>query len=157
MINPEVGRRKAERGMRIRSASSITSPYPSRVTSHGLNGFTLLEVMVAVSIMAMVLVTLLGLKNRSMQDVMVAEHITTATMLAKREIVKTITTNPLKKWLPDEQEGDFAGEEDFSGYAWKKTISQIPISNDVFITEIRVAILWKEGDRQEMVELVDYE
>lgn len=113
--------------------------------------------MVAVSIMAMVLVTLLGLKNRSMQDVMSAEHITTATMLAKREIVKTITTNPLKKWLPDEQAGDFAGEEDFSGYAWKKTVSLIPISNDVFITEIRVAILWKEGDRQEMVELVDYE
>jgi hypothetical protein len=92
-----------------------------------------------------------------MQDVMSAEHITTATMLAKREMVKTITTNPLKKWLPDEKEGDFAGEEDFSGYAWKKTISLIPISNDVFITEIRVAILWKEGDRPEMMELVDYE
>jgi type II secretion system protein I len=139
-------------GSRTKRPDSITD-----IRSPNASGFTLLEVMVAVSIMAMVLVTLLGLKNRSMQDVMSAEHITTATMLAKREIVKTITTNPLKKWMPDEQEGDFAGEEDFSGYAWKKKISLIPISNDVFITEIRVAILWKEGDRQETVELVDYE
>ena len=121
------------------------------------NGFTLLEVMVAVSIMALVLVTLLGLKNRTMQDVMVAEHITTATMLAKREMVKTITTNLARKWSPVEQEGDFADEEAFSGYAWKKTISLIPLFNDAFITEIRVAILWNEGTRQEMVELVDYE
>ena len=120
-------------------------------------GFTLLEVMVAVSIMAMVLVTLLGLKNRTMQDVMVAEHITTATMLAKREMVKTISTNLMKKWLPDEQEGVFVDEEYFGDYTWKRTISLIPLFNDVFITEIRVAVLWKEGTRQEMVELVDYE
>ena len=54
------------------------------------NGFTLLEVMVAVAIMSMVLVTLLGLKNRTMQDVALAEHITTATMLAKRKMVDTL-------------------------------------------------------------------
>ena len=40
--------------------------------------------MIAVAILAMVLVSLLGLKNRSMQDVMKAERITTATLLAKR-------------------------------------------------------------------------
>jgi hypothetical protein len=113
--------------------------------------------MVAVSIMAMVLVTLLGLKNRTMQDVALAEHITMATMLAKRKMVDTITTNPVKTWLPVEEEGNFADEEYLSGYAWKKTISLIPLFNGVFIAEIRVAVLWNEGARQEMVELVDYE
>jgi len=121
------------------------------------SGFTLLEVMVAVSIMAMVLVTLLGLKNRSMQDVMAAEHITTATMLAKREMAKIITTHLSSNWTPDEQEGDFTGEEYFSGYTWKKTISLIPLFGSTVVTDIRVAVLWKEGTRQEMVELVDYE
>ena len=117
-------------------------------------GFTLLEVMVAVSIMAMVLVTLLGLKNRTMQDVTQAEHITTATMLAKRMMVDTIVS---KKREPVEEEGDFKDEDAFNDYAWKRTISLIPLFNNVFITEIRVAVLWKEGARQEMVELVDYE
>jgi len=138
--------------------ASAKRPAPNaELQTPNSNGFTLLEVMVAVSIMAMVLVTLLGLQNRSMQDVMVAEHITTATMLAKREMVKTMTTHLSGKWAPDEQEGDFAGEEDFNGYTWKKNISLIPLFGNVVITEIRVAVLWNEGTRQEMVELVDYE
>jgi prepilin-type N-terminal cleavage/methylation domain-containing protein len=117
-------------------------------------GFTLLEVMVAVSIMAMVLVTLLGLQSRTMQDVTQAEHITTATLLAKRMMVDSIVS---KKWQPVEEDGDFKDEDNFKDYAWKRTISQIPLFSTVFITEIRIAVLWMEGTRQEMVELVDYE
>ena len=117
-------------------------------------GLTLLEVMVAVSIMSMVLVTLLGLKNRTMQDVALAEHITTATMLAKRMMVDTIVS---KKWQPVEEDGDFPDEESFRDYVWKRTISQIPLFGAVFITEIRIAVLWQEGTRLELVELVDYE
>jgi len=113
-------------------------------------GFTLLEVMVAVSIMALVLVTLLGLKNKTMQDVMMADHITTATLLAKRLMTDTIMIKPR---LPLEDEGEFS-EEEFKGYAWKKTISFTPLSQ---IMEVRIAVLWKEGTRQEMVELVGYE
>jgi prepilin-type N-terminal cleavage/methylation domain-containing protein len=117
-------------------------------------GFTLLEVMVAVAIMSTVLVTLLGLQNRTMQDVAQAEHITTATMLAKRMMVDTIVS---RKWQPVEEDGDFKDEDNFKDYAWKRTISQIPLFNNVIISEIRMAVLWKEGTRQEMVELVDYE
>ena len=121
------------------------------------SGFTLLEVMVAVTIMSMVLITLIGLKNRSMQDVALAGHITTATMLAKRMMVETITTNPSKKWMPIDNEGDFREEENFVGYTWKKTISLIPLLGGITITEIRIAVLWNEGTRSEQVELVDYE
>jgi hypothetical protein len=106
--------------------------------------------MVAVSIMAMVLVSLLGLKNRSMQDVALAEHITTASMLAKRTIVDVILSRPL---LPAEDEGTFP-EEEYKDYAWKKTIAPTPL---VQIMEVRVAVLWKEGTREEVVELVSYE
>jgi hypothetical protein len=112
--------------------------------------------MVAVAIMSMVLVTLLGLKNRTMQDVALADHITTATMLAKRKMVDTISigTRPAP---PVEDDGDFTDEKNFKDYVWKRSISQIPVIGTVFVTEIRVAVLWKEGTRQEMVELVDYE
>ena len=117
-------------------------------------GFTLLEVMIAVAIMAMVLVSLLGLKNRSMQDVMKAERITTATLLAKRMMTETLIKKPL---LVSEDEGVFP--EDVYGavykdYRWKKMLSATPIPQ---VMEVRVAVLWKECSRDEMVELVSYE
>jgi type II secretion system protein I len=117
-------------------------------------GFTLLEVMVAVTILSMVLVTLIGLKNRSMQDVALAEHLTTATLLANGKMMETIM---LKNFTIGEEEGDFPGQENLTEYAWKRTITKIPLPNGQFITEVRVAALWKEGTRPEMVELVDYE
>jgi general secretion pathway protein I len=118
-------------------------------------GFTLLEVMVAVAILAMVLVSLLGLKNRSTEDVMFSEHITTATLLAKRVMTETLMSSPLTQ---NEDEGKFP-EDEFKDYTWKKTISpmQFEGSGGVKIMEVRVAVLWEEGMRQEMVELVSYE
>lgn len=113
-------------------------------------GFTLLEVMVAVSIMSLVLVTLLGLKNRTMQDVALAEHMTMATMLAKRIMTDTIMVKPR---LPLEDEGEFPDEE-FKDFTWRKTIFPLPLFQ---MMEVRVAVLWHEGSRQEMVELVAYE
>ncbi len=106
--------------------------------------------MVAVAIMSLVLVTLLGLKNRSMQDVMLAQHMTTATMLAKREMVETTLVKPSQ---PAEDEGTFP-EEQYKDYSWKRTISPTPLAD---VMEVRVAVLWMEGTRQETVELVSYE
>jgi general secretion pathway protein I len=123
-----------------------------------LKGFTLLEVMVAVAILAMVLVTLLGLKNKSTQNVMLAEHITTATLLAKRVMTDTLATAGTGALEQKEDEGKFE-EEEFQDYTWKKTIAplQLEAVGQVKITEVRVAVLWKEGTRQEMVELASYE
>jgi general secretion pathway protein I len=114
-------------------------------------GFTLLEVMVAVAILAMVVVSLLGLRNRSIEDVQLAERITTATLLAKRVMAETLL--PDTKLAPMEDAGTF-DDERFQDYSWKKVISetQIPV-----ILEVRVAVLWKEGAREEQVELVSYE
>ena len=113
-------------------------------------GFTFLEIMVAVAIMSMVLVTLIGLKNRSMEDVMLAEHITTATMAAKDLMTDMIISKPR---LPMEEEGGFAAEE-LKDYTWKKRVSPTPVNQ---LMEVRVAVFWKEGTRQEIVELVSYE
>ena len=117
-------------------------------------GFTLLEVMIAVAILALVLVSLLGLKNRSMQDVMKAERITTATLLAKRLMNEALVKTPL---LSAEEEGVFSEElygTLYNDYRWKKAVSDTPIPR---IKEVRIAVLWKEGVRDEMVELVSYE
>ncbi|MDA8422179.1 MAG: type II secretion system minor pseudopilin GspI [Nitrospiraceae bacterium] len=137
------------RGCRERHGINTLPSAEKRFTLN-VSGFTLLEVMVAVAIMAMVLVTLLGLKNSSMQDVSLMQHMTTATMLAKRAMVEATMVKPR---LPGEDEGAFP-EEEFKDYSWKKTITPTPL---IDIMEVRIAVLWKEGTRQESVELVSYE
>jgi type II secretion system protein I len=119
-----------------------------------LKGFTLLEVMVAVAILGMVLVSLIGLKNRSMQDVTLADHITTATLLAKRTMIESLVSSGTRTFFEDD--GEFP-EEEFKDYTWKRSISQLQPIENVKVTEIRVAVLWKEGERQEMVEMKSYE
>jgi general secretion pathway protein I len=119
-------------------------------------GFTLLEVMVAVAILAMVLVTLMGVQNRSTQDVMLADHITTATLLAKGKMYEALVTAGTRTIVEKEDEGEFP-EDEFKGFTWKQSISQVQLAENVMITEVRMAVLWKEGDRQEMVELLSYE
>ncbi len=114
------------------------------------SGFTLLEVMVAVAILAFVFVSLQGLNNRSVQDVMLSKRITTATLLARRVMTETLLATPL---VQKEDKGDFP-EEDFKEYSWQITITPTPVK---FLMEVRIGVLWKEGDRQEMVELVSYE
>jgi general secretion pathway protein I len=156
MNNSDCGFRNAEWKQRAeqetRNGSSIRACLipKSAFRIPNSKGFTLLEVMVAVSIMATVLVSLLGLKNRSMQDVALEEHITKATVLAKRTMVDVLFSKPSQ---PVEDEGAFP-EEEYKDYTWKKTISPTPFAE---IMEVRVAVLWKEGERPEMVELVSYE
>ena len=93
-----------------------------RIPNPNSHGFTLLEVMVAVSIMATVLVTLLGLQNRTMQDVALAEHITTATMLAKRMMVEA--SGPDR--LPVEEDGDFTDEENLKTTPGRRPFHRSP-------------------------------
>ncbi len=122
----------------------------SAIRNPQLNGFTLLEVMLAVAILSLVVVSLMGLSSRSTQDVMLAEHITTATLLAKRVMTETLL---IRIQLPREDEGEFE-EEEFGDYAWKMIVAPTPVP---LIMEVRVAVLWKEGEREEKVELVSYE
>ena len=138
----------------FRNKRRIFNPQ-SAIRNPQSNGFTLLEVMVAVAILAMVLVVLLGVKNRSTQDVMLADHITTATLLAKRVMTDTLASGQLKE---TEDQGEF-DEDEFKDYTWQKTIApmQLEGAGNVTITKVRVAVLWKEGVRQEMVELESYE
>ncbi len=150
MTLPGGGRRQA--GGESGVDSGTLASHVSRFTPHGFEGFTLLEVMVAVAILAMVLVTLLGVKNRSTENVMLADRITTATLLAKRIMTDALASGPLTE---SEDEGPFE-EVEYKDYTWRKTISPLPIEG-VSIMEVRVDVLWKEGERQEQVELKSYE
>lgn len=155
------GFRIADFGLNARSL--FRKPQPA---IRNEKGFTLLEVMMAVMILAFVIVSLMGLKNRSVQDVMLAGRMTTATLLADKVMSDALLVRPL---VPREEEGTFDDEtfsrepneelrealkEQFKDYTWKKVIAPTPYPT---VLEVRVAVLWKEGGRDEMVELVRYE
>jgi prepilin-type N-terminal cleavage/methylation domain-containing protein len=156
-------RGKTAGGQRARHAAKCTSAPPgAESTSGGLigcsSGFTLLEVMVAVAILGLVLVTLLGVKNRSMEDVLLADHMTTATLLAKRAMTE-LYESVQNQQQESEDEGEFP-EEAFKDFTWKKSVAFIPFQfedTSVTIAELRVQVLWNEGTHPEMVELVSYE
>jgi hypothetical protein len=75
-------------------------------------------------------------------------------MLAQGMMLDTIKS---RKFDAIEEEGEYPAGENITEYTWKRTISKIPLPNGSVIAEIRVATLWKEGMRPELVELVDYE
>jgi hypothetical protein len=54
---------------------------------------------------------------------------------------------------PGESDGTFP-EPEFGDYAWKRSVAPTPIPS---VLEVRVAVLWKEGEHEEQVELVSYE
>src|SRR5512140_1363975 len=83
-------------------------------------GFTLLEVMVALAIIAFAIVGLLGLHARNIKIIARDQHLTRATLLA-RELVSQIqfqvVTTGLRN-LGDDQ-GTFDG---YPGYRWERQI-----------------------------------
>jgi len=57
-----------------------------------------------------------------------------------------------EKSLSSDDEGPFP--EPYQDYTWRKTIVPTPLAQ---IMELHIAVLWKEGTRDEMVEIVNYE
>jgi general secretion pathway protein I len=75
--------------------------------------FTLLEVMIAVSIIAVALVALFGSQSRSLSQATEAHFNVVAPMLASGKLAELVAGTD----TPNSDEGDFG--EEFPGYRWK--------------------------------------
>src|SRR5574340_1080189 len=97
-----------------------SDPSAHRRAAHRHAGFTLLEVMVALAIIAFAVVGLLGLHARNIKIVARDQSLTRATLLA-RELISQIqfqvTSNGLRD-LGDDQ-GTFDG---YPGYRWERRV-----------------------------------
>lgn len=104
-------------------------------------GFTLLEVMIALAILAVALVALLGLRNRDIQMQAHARDVTRATLLA-RQMALTID----EEGAPDlgYLEGDFG--KDYPGFSWQRQVNTFMIER---VREVRVTVLWGDDRREE--------
>ena len=140
------------------------------------DGFTLLEVMVAIAILAVSLLALFHLQGTSLLGAGRAQRISIATLLARQKMAETligIEAGIPKGEFPDKKDesGNFE-EEKYSDYRWKlaikkttlpappakegepDTMAQIvssvseEISKDV--REVRLTVSWKEFEEEEV-------
>ena len=109
----------------------------------GRPGFTLLEVMVAMAIIAIALTAVLGSQSQSVSLANEAKFITTAAFLAqgKMAIVETKKADDLV-----DDSGDFG--VDFPGYTWEIKVQDVEFENPEnvsdYLKQIDLMILWSE-------------
>lgn len=104
-------------------------------------GFTLLEVMIAVALIAIALVTLLGSQSQSVFFANSAKFETMASLLAQSKMSE-ITIQAADSLSSDS--GDFG--EDYPGYAWEATVSDVSIEGldaiSDYLKQIDLAVTW---------------
>lgn len=124
-------------------------------------GFTLLEVLLAIAVLALALPVLLGLRNFDLDLHARAGELREATLLAQEKLLET---ELLGVYPIGEVSGDFQGSplgaqtairttERAVGYRWKRTISPTPLE---LIREVRVQVSWPRGAADETVEVSTY-
>jgi general secretion pathway protein I len=125
------------------------------------HGFTLLEVMLAVALLALALPVLLGLRNFDVDLHRRAQEMMTATILAQEKLLETelIGLYPIGetagefRTIPLGASPGAQAEERPTGYRWKQTIAPTPLE---LIREVRVTISWPRGTSEETVEVSTY-
>jgi prepilin-type N-terminal cleavage/methylation domain-containing protein len=105
-------------------------------------GFTLLEVLVAVAVIATALVSLLALHGRNLRIVADDLRVSQATLLAQGLMARTLVADPFPD--PTRSRGDFANDPDVH---WTVEILRGPIRDlEDELREIRVHVWWEGGD-----------
>ena len=141
------------------SPSSVDAVRSRRlVNSHG---FTLLEVLIAIAILALALPVLLGLRNGDLDLHARAGDITAATLLAQEKLIEAElspifpigeTSGAFENPPPGYQVlGDITNRAD--KYRWKRIVSTTPLSA---VREVKIQILWQHGVEEEVLEVSTY-
>lgn len=104
-------------------------------------GFTLLEVMIAVALIAIALTTLLGSQSQSVSFANSAKFETMAALLAQSKMSE-VTMQKAGALTSDS--GDFG--EDYPGYAWEVNVSEIAIPGidtiSDYLKQIDLEVTW---------------
>ena len=124
-------------------------------------GFTLLEVVIALGILALALPILLGLRNWDLDLHARANELTTATILAQEKLIETEsgTLFPLGETggeflsTPLGSQATAAQTNRPSNYRWKRIVSPTPLP---IVREVKIQVLWPRGTTEEMLEVSTY-
>jgi len=108
-------------------------------------GFTLLEVMIALTIIAIVLVAVFGSQSQSLSLAHDAKFNTTAALLAQRKMAEVEMEDSLDVRSTS---GDFG--EDFPEYQWELSVSELSIPGTEgleFLKQVDVTVRWGDKDQ----------
>jgi general secretion pathway protein I len=115
-------------------------------------GFTLIEVLVAISIMGMSLVIILSLFSQGLRTLQVDQAYTRAIILAKSKMGEV---DLIKELEEGEEDGLYPG-----GFNWRREVVEVPVSRDEEALErrtrlyhIQVVVSWQNGQRRRQVAL----
>ena len=108
-------------------------------------GFTLIEVLVALAIVAYALIGLLGLQNRNLTLVGQDQNMTRATLLARM----LITQMEVREKFP---ELGFTSGELEEGFFYEREVNETPLPE---VREVRLRVIFDEN-RPDLVELYYY-
>jgi general secretion pathway protein I len=111
-------------------------------------GFTLLEVMIALLIIATSFVVLLHTRNQSVITADYAKRATVATLLASERM-----SDIEQEDFPDTGDDSSNFGDDYPEYRWKTSVSDTAYEN---IREVKVEVLWGEGTSERSMGLVNY-
>jgi len=112
------------------------------------SGFTLIEVMVALVILATSLVALLGLLNRDLTISSQINSLTKATLLGRQRMSEVMTGD-----FPEvgEDSGNFGLS--YPGYTWRQEITETDFEQ---IRAVKVAVFWQKGGQGESMSFSNY-
>ncbi len=124
-------------------------------------GFTLLEVLISLAILALALPILLGLRNFDLDLHARANDVTTATLLAQEKLVETEIGPPPSL---GETGGDFQNRPLGTAlntdtgtraekFRWKRFVNSTPIP---IVREVKIQVLWPQGPTDDLVEVSTY-
>jgi len=114
------------------------------------SGFSLLEVMIALAIVAIALVSLLGLSNRSILVQDEIQKLTQATLLAQQVMNEQIS-GVGTRGMGEVSEDDF--DEPFADFHWQISYQETLISK---VRQVTVTVLWGAAEKNEQVQLVSF-
>ncbi|OGP08486.1 MAG: hypothetical protein A2048_09225 [Deltaproteobacteria bacterium GWA2_45_12] len=102
------------------------------------NGFTLLEILIAVSILATAFTILLASQGSNFLSSERADYLTTATFLARQKMVELemdFEKDMARGKFPDEKEEEGTFEDKFEDFRWKVKIKKVEIPTVIPETE----------------------
>ena len=111
-------------------------------------GFTLLEVLISLSIIAIVLITCLRAQNQSIRLYHLSRDMSIATILARQKMGEIELAG-----FPElgEEGGDF--EDEFPEFSWQRSVSTTPFEE---ARRVALSIMWKEGIRERRIDVIAY-
>jgi general secretion pathway protein I len=116
--------------------------------SRSADGFTLLEVMVALAIIAFTIVTYVHSQNTSVALLNESTSMTAATLLAQGRMV-LLESSDISGAL--EREGTF-DEPEYAAFRWKERVTSTPLPN---MLEVHVEVSWDDNRGRRSVELLN--